>query len=95
MPHAYWSPLNKQSLAPGHGNMEDVLTAMTSLIHNGKHIAFRSRACSGTSRSTAPTALWLIFNMEANSWAERNSSQSPVSTHSSLSETVYLHYLKT
>lgn len=35
MAQAYWSPPNKQSLAPGHGNMEDVLTAMTSLIHNG------------------------------------------------------------
>lgn len=34
------SPLQptKQSLAPGHGNMEDVLTALTSLIHSGKNI---------------------------------------------------------
>lgn len=60
------SPLQptKQSLAPGHSNMEDVLTALTSLIHSGKkHIPFRSRAYSGRSRTAAPRALWPIFRI--------------------------------
>lgn len=31
---------HKQGLAPAHGNMEAVLTALTSLIHGGKNIFY-------------------------------------------------------
>lgn len=56
--------LTKQGLVPGHGNMEAVLTALTSLIYGGKkHTPFRS---SDISRSATPRALWPISRMEVN-----------------------------